>query len=1150
MGNKKVLSKATRELNKTKRLATSKNIIEDPRGQWAHPGEITRIPSDTITMQGVPYPVMAYPNIGEPQMMYPGGEYYYPGADYVDEYPQMQDGGAIPVIEDAGSYSAEGYWIPDWEAMKKQAKELNAKTVKTKSGSIIYFDSNWDVQNVDDNPQMKRGGTPKSLVKMPKPSKKGLASKKFSRSLEATNKLFTENYLFAKPKSRKRKVFDPNAADYQEGGEAGCPPGYAYNPVTGECIEWNPTVWSSEEQSTSYDPVGDVIYMNPNDRPEGMSDEEYQQMYQDQLEHEQLHRLQWLNGDLKGQSGTPLRMPSTVDNQDYEGEHYYDRRGQEEAYLHNLWNQQNPDLARFIPSNVVYNKEINPVMYELPWTTEGEARGYEDALHSGMESFFPKKQEGGDPGKGFKKRLMKRYPGMQGVYGPEGENLSIVKDPNYDASEHGYGNIEFIRPGSGLVTYPDGYQYQSPTPDKYTTVYNPRGANRGDVFLDMMHGMRDDPNYQPLLQNFEKAVRDARGGDMAWYYEDDVKNDGYTDGQEQWDENYIDSQLRAQLAPGSIGMFSKGRKDYRIERKYDSPEMRAAAEDIRNYLKGKPTEEEYQEGGVTVPLDLDPKTMKRYLADLKNQENNIKKGYRGGKWYPHTSPEGGLDTIAYGHKLTSSNSPYYQGITDEQAEALLLKDVLQNQALAKKQVDARFGEGTFDSLPQDRQMLLVDYQYNLGSLKEFPKFVKAVVEGDTKTMIAEHTRYGGKDPLTRRNAWTLDVINNMVQPVPEKPSNGVTIPLANIPDATNVELLQVEGGPKEAIELELSPEEIKQYQMGGYIVEEVDDVDSPAAPCPPGKIYDPIIQGCVDESVYRLNRQVQKDSINVDDAIRENRRYYKGYKFMQDWMNSPMYDKMLKEGARSPESYEYMKKMRQQQLQSTPPLQILPQPEDSPNTGGYSMSDTGQIVILPEGFHTRGTHSHEVSHSSDRPVRGKRSRLIPQRDVDYINKNKAKTIADSRAYHNYKDEYDPMFKEYPEYKQQVDDNFREFSSDYVGEPTEVRARLNAIRQLSKEAGLYDPFTQGVTPDLYYKKLKNYEFEKGDKSGFDPMKQLQDTFSDEEIIWLLNHMSKTEENKPELDVAQRGGEYNIGDEVELTEAEVNRLRALGYIIEKA
>lgn len=889
MGNKKVLSKATRELNKTKRFATPKNIIEDPRGQWDHPGEITRIPSDRITMQDVPYPVVAYPNVGEPQMMYPEQEYYFPGADYVDEYPQMQEGGStIPIVEDAGSMNADGFWIPDWEAIAMQAKQLNAKTVKTKSGAIIYFDNNWQVKSVDDNPQMKRGGTPKSLVKMPKPSKKGLASKKFSRSLEATNRLFTEHPLFAKPKSKRRKVFDPNAV-YQDGG---------------------------------------------------------------------------------------------------------------------LMTQE-----------------------EIDGATEGM----------------------------MKARLAYAY--MHG--NPAAQRMVVAPDQPY-VFDHGDTGTHFM-------------------------------ASMDDYAVPLIQ----DINGQLMLGDFGPESAEA------------IRFDN----------------------PEDAMYFSEHYKEITPDESYRK-------------------EEEYQEGGMTVPLDLDPKTMKRYLADLKNQENNIKNGYRGGKWYPHTSPEGGLDTIAYGHKLTSSNSPYYQGITDEQAEALLLKDVLQNQALAKKQVDARFGEGTFDSLPQDRQMLLVDYQYNLGSLKEFPKFVKAVVEGDTKTMIAEHTRYGGKDPLTRRNEWTLDVINNMVQPVPEKPSNGVTIPLANIPDATNIVLPQIEGGPKEAIELELSPEEIKQYQMGGYIVEEVDDVDSPAAPCPPGKIYDPIIQGCVDESVYRLNRQVQKDSINVDDAIRENRRYYKGYKFMQDWMNSPMYDKMLKEGARSPESYEYMKKMRQQQLQSTPPLQILPQPEDSPNTGGYSVSSTGQIVILPEGFHTRGTHSHEVSHSSDRPVRGKRSRLIPQRDVDYINKNKAKTIADSRAYHNYKDEYDPMFKEYPEYKQQVDDNFREFSSDYVGEPTEVRARLNAIRQLSKEAGLYDPFTQGVTPDLYYKKLKKYEFEKGDKSGFDPMKQLQDTFSDEEIIWLLNHMSKTEENKPELDVAQRGGEYNIGDEVELTEAEVNRLRALGYIIEKA
>ena len=64
--------------------------------------------------------------------------------------------------------------------------------------------------------QFKRGGIAK-LPKMPKPSKKGVLAKGYSRSIEATNRFFTENKLFEKPKSRKRKVFDPNA-NYEDGG--------------------------------------------------------------------------------------------------------------------------------------------------------------------------------------------------------------------------------------------------------------------------------------------------------------------------------------------------------------------------------------------------------------------------------------------------------------------------------------------------------------------------------------------------------------------------------------------------------------------------------------------------------------------------------------------------------------------------------------------------------------------------------------------------------------------------------------------------------------------------------------------------------------------------------------------------------------------
>ena len=150
MYNKKVLSTAVKNLNKAKAPKQPKDIITDPEGQWKFPGEVTRIPGNDITMAGVNYPVLGVSDTGQEIMMYPGMDYTFPGANYVDEYPQMKKGG---------------------------------------------------------------------LVKLPNKSKKGSKSKAYSRSLEATNRLFAENPLFKKSKSRKSKIYDPNAKYYQDGGE-------------------------------------------------------------------------------------------------------------------------------------------------------------------------------------------------------------------------------------------------------------------------------------------------------------------------------------------------------------------------------------------------------------------------------------------------------------------------------------------------------------------------------------------------------------------------------------------------------------------------------------------------------------------------------------------------------------------------------------------------------------------------------------------------------------------------------------------------------------------------------------------------------------------------------------------------------------------
>jgi len=66
-------------------------VIKDNRGQWAHPGEITEIDSNQITMKGVNYPVLGVSDKGDRQMMYPGKEYKFRG-NKVREYPLAENG--------------------------------------------------------------------------------------------------------------------------------------------------------------------------------------------------------------------------------------------------------------------------------------------------------------------------------------------------------------------------------------------------------------------------------------------------------------------------------------------------------------------------------------------------------------------------------------------------------------------------------------------------------------------------------------------------------------------------------------------------------------------------------------------------------------------------------------------------------------------------------------------------------------------------------------------------------------------------------------------------------------------------------------------------------------------------------------------------
>jgi hypothetical protein len=92
-GKIKVQSTAKKQ---SKNAAWDKDMPWSLAGQWKYPGQVTKVPSGDITMQGVNYPVFGVDNLGNEQMMMPGGDYQFPG-NMVTEYPlpmaQMGDAG-------------------------------------------------------------------------------------------------------------------------------------------------------------------------------------------------------------------------------------------------------------------------------------------------------------------------------------------------------------------------------------------------------------------------------------------------------------------------------------------------------------------------------------------------------------------------------------------------------------------------------------------------------------------------------------------------------------------------------------------------------------------------------------------------------------------------------------------------------------------------------------------------------------------------------------------------------------------------------------------------------------------------------------------------------------------------------------------------
>ncbi len=169
---------------------------------------------------------------------------------------------------------------------------------------------------------------------------------------------------------------------------------------------------------------------------------------------------------------------------------------------------------------------------------------------------------------------------------------------------------------------------------------------------------------------------------------------------------------------------------------------------------------------MTYDKDLNMLINNGFIAEVMSSENSVMKGWHqtSQRWFPYPSPEGGNDTIAYGHKLTADDirlKRFENGITEGHAQYLLMSDI-------KKSLDSmKLSAEDWNRLTWQQQWLLLDFQFNLGcSFKKFPKFTHAVLYLNKQMMLKEYKRYykdanGKRHEIKDRNQRTYKfIINN------------------------------------------------------------------------------------------------------------------------------------------------------------------------------------------------------------------------------------------------------------------------------------------------------------------------------------------------------------------------------------------------------
>jgi hypothetical protein len=331
--------------------------------------------------------------------------------------------------------------------------------------------------------------------------------KSYSRSLDATNRLFAEHPFFAKPKSRKNKIYDPNSKYYNEGGEP-CSPGYIRD-ENGDCVWHDP---DQENSVISDSPVQPVEYLRSQLTTGDPFYNTHEVRATDQGE------MKWeTKADIEQNlRNTDLRK--FIQRDPNEGP------GVESGYLHNnIWTSPTLGLEKdtiesgYAPNQLRYERDgQHPNVYFIKNSVKDSAQAPSGSYTKGWRSYQNKTLSPSEYNKA--QNEVGQNLSKQGY---KGENMWGVGDE--DQLYQLYGTEGLKLKGAAKVT-PETLKYLESIKD----------SEEGKRYLAKIAGIsEDDPDYADMLMHYNTTPIDVYAKSSRPNYEDIPKAQRESDNTEE-----------------------------------------------------------------------------------------------------------------------------------------------------------------------------------------------------------------------------------------------------------------------------------------------------------------------------------------------------------------------------------------------------------------------------------------------------------------------------------------------------------------------------------------------------------------------------------------------------------------------------------------